>query len=167
MTFINKAALTLATFLLTTGMLFAQVQQQQPQMPDLPTSSDVSDDELDQIVTTIGELEPIQANAQEKIGAALEEEGISMERFQQMMMAMQNPQMADQVEVSDEEMATIQSMQPKLMEIQGEAEQEMSEKMEENGLTMERYRMVVMGAQQDPDLMERLQSKLEENGGEE
>lgn len=167
MTFINKAAITLAIVLLTTGMLFAQVQQQQPQMPDLPTSSDVSDEELEQITTIIGELEPIQVKAQEQIGAALEEEGISMERFQQMMMAMQNPQMADQVEITDEEMATIQSMQPKLMEIQGQAEQEMSAKMEENGLTMQRYRMVVMGAQQDPELMERLQSQLEENDGEE
>lgn len=166
MTFLNKAALTFAILLLSSGMLFAQVQQQQPQMPDLPTSSDVSDEELEIIVTISGELEPIQVKAQEKIGAALEEEGISMERFQQMMMAMQNPQMADQVEISDEEMATIQSMQPKLMEIQGEAEQEMGAKMEENGLTMERYRMVVMGAQQDPDLMERLQSKLEESGDE-
>ncbi len=165
MTFINKAALTIAIFLLSTGMLFAQVQQQQPQMPDLPTSSDVSDEEIEQIASTIGELEPIQVKAQEKIGAALEEEGISLERFQQMMMAMQNPQMADQVEITDEEMSIIQSMQPKLMEIQGEAEQEMSAKMEENGLTMQRYRMVVMGAQQDPELMERLQSQLEENDG--
>jgi ribosomal protein S13 len=167
MTFLNKAALTFTIFLLTSGMLFAQVQQQQPQMPDLPTSSDVSDEEIELIATTIGELEPIQVKAQEKIGAALEEEGISMERFQQMMMAMQNPQMADQVEISDEEMATIQSMQPTLMQIQGEAEQEMSAKMEENGITMQRYRMVVMGAQQDPDLMERLQSKLEEGSSEE
>jgi len=167
MTFINKAALTFAIFLLSTGMLFAQVQQQQPQMPDLPTSTDVSDEEIEQIASTIGELEPIQVKAQQKMGAALEEEGISLERFQQMMMAMQNPQMADQVNISDEEMATIQQMQPKLMEIQGEAEQEMSAKMEENGLTMQRYRMVVMGAQQDPELMERLQSELEDNDGEE
>ena len=165
MTFINKAALTFAIFLLSTGMLFAQVQQQQPQMPDLPTSTDVSDEEIEQIASTIGELEPIQVKAQQKMGAALEEEGISLERFQQMMMAMQNPQMADQVEITDEEMSIIQSMQPKLMEIQGEAEQEMSAKMEENGLTMQRYRMVVMGAQQDPELMERLQSQLEENDG--
>jgi hypothetical protein len=167
MTFIHKTALTFAIFLLTSGILFAQVQQQTPQMPELPTSADVSDEEIEQIATTIGELEPIQVKAQEQIGAALEEEGISLERFQQMMMAMQNPQMADQVEITDEEMAIIQNMQPKLMEIQGEAEQEMSAKMEENGLTMQRYRMVVMGAQQDPELMERLQSKLEENDSEE
>lgn len=167
MTFIHKTALTFAIFLLTSGILFAQVQQQTPQMPELPTSADVSDEEIEQIATTIGELEPIQVKAQEQIGAALEEEGISLERFQQMMMAMQNPQMADQVEITDEEMAIIQNMQPKLMEIQGEAEQEMSAKMEENGLSMQRYRMVVMGAQQDPELMERLQSKLEENFSEE
>lgn len=167
MTFIQKTALTFAIFLLSSGILFAQVQQQTPQMPDLPTSSDVSDEELDQIVTVMGELEPIQVKAQEQIGAALEEEGISMERFQQMMMAMQNPQMADQVNITDDEMAIIQKMQPTLMQIQGEAEQEMSAKMEENGLSMQRYRMIVMGAQQDPELMERLQGKLEENNSEE
>lgn len=154
-------ALTVATLIIGTGMLFAQVQQQQPQMPDLPTSSDVSDDEITQLVTTINELEPIQVETEEKIGEVLEEEGLSMERFQQMMMAMQNPQMADQLDISEEEMGIVQKIQPDLMEIQGEAEQQMNAKIEENGLTMERYRMIVMGAQQDPELMERLQTELE------
>lgn len=153
-------ALTVTTLILGTGMLFAQVQQQ-PQMPDLPTSSDVSDDEINQLVSTINELEPIQIQTEEKIGGVLEEEGLSMERFQQMMMAMQNPQMADQLDITDEEMGIVQKIQPTLMEIQGEAEQQMNEKIEENGLTMDRYRMIVMGAQQDPELMERLQTELE------
>ena len=157
----KTVALTVATLILGTGMMFAQVQQQQPQMPDLPTSSDVSDDEITQLVTTINELEPIQVETEEKISEILEEEGLSMERFQQMMMAMQNPQMADQLDISDEEMGIVQKIQPDLMEIQGEAEQQMNAKIEENGLTMERYRMIVMGAQQDPELMERLQTELE------
>ncbi len=38
---------------------FAQgMGQQQQQMPDVPTSEDVSEEELDKFVTTISEIEP-------------------------------------------------------------------------------------------------------------
>lgn len=130
------------------------------QMPDLPTSADVSDDELSQLASTIEQLEPIQLEAESKIVETLETEGISIERFQQMMMAMQNPQMADQVNITDDEMQKIQQIQPDLMEIQGEAEQKITEKIEDNGFTMDRYRSIIMGMQQDADLLERLQNEL-------
>ncbi len=158
-------SLFIAAFALAfcTGSILAQVQQQpqdQQQMPDLPSSADVSDEEVTLLVNTIHDLEPIEQKTQEKIEEAVEAEDLSFERFQQMMMAMQNPQMADEMDVTDEEMEKIQSLQPTLMEIQGEAEQEMIAKIEENGLTMDRYREIIMGAQQDPELMQRLQSEL-------
>ncbi len=143
--------------------MFAQVQQQQPpqQQPDLPTSADVSDDEIQQIVQAIELMDPIQMEAQEKIEEAVQAENITAERFQQLMMAMQNPQMADEVDMTDEEMQKIQTLQPKLMEIQGEAQQEMMEKIEESGLTVERFQQINMGAQQDPELMQRLEEALD------
>ncbi len=153
---------TTIAILLTSGALFAQVQQQQQEMPDLPTSDEVTDEEVTKLVNTIIALEPIQLEAQEKIEEAVEAEDITFERFQQMMMAMQNPQMADEMDISDEEMSKIQTLQPKLMEIQGEAEQQMMEKIEEYGLTMERYRMIIMGAQQDPELMARVEAELDD-----
>lgn len=154
---------TVAVFLSTTG-LFAQMQQQAPQMPDLPISSEVSDDEITKMVGTINDLEPIQINAQEQILEALESEDISVERFQQMMMAMQNPQMADEVNITEEEMSKLQTIQPTLIEIQGEADRNMIEKIEENGFTIERYRSIIMGAQQDPELMARIDALLEDDG---
>jgi len=148
--------------LMSTTSLFAQVQQQAPEMPDLPTSSEVSDDEITKLVSTIFDLEPIQIHAQEQIQEALESENISVERFQQMMMAMQNPQLADEINITEEEMAKLETIQPALIEIQGEADREMVEKIEENGFTMERYRSIVMAAQQDPELMARIEVLLEE-----
>ncbi len=162
MKIIKSILVTLIAIFVTSGALFAQVQQQQQQMPDLPTSDEVSDEEIVQLVNTIHDLEPIQIKAQEQIEEAVESEDISFERFQQMMMAMQNPQMADQMDISDEEMSKIQTLQPRLMEIQGEAEQEMAEKIEDNGLTMERYRTIIMGAQQDPELMARVEAELDD-----
>lgn len=160
-------SLTIATvaILLSTTTLFAQVQQQAPQMPDLPASSEVSDDELIKLVSTIFDLEPIQIHAQEQIQEALESEDISIERFQQMMMAMQNPQLADEINITEEEMAKLETIQPALIEIQGEADREMVEKIEENGFTMERYRSIVMAAQQDAELMARIEALLEEEEG--
>src|SRR5690625_6660140 len=101
------------------------------QMPDLPTSADVSDEELSQLASTIEQLEPIQLEAESKIAESLESEGITIERFQQMMMAMQNRQMADQVNITEDEMQKVHQIQPDLMEIQGEADQKITEKIED------------------------------------
>lgn len=144
------------------GALFAQVQQQAPQMPDFPTSADVSDDEVEKLVNAILDLGPVQEKTQEKMAEVVEAEDLSFDRFQQLMSAMQNPQMADQVDVSDEEMVILQNIQPKLMEIQGDAETEMISKIEENGLTAERYQLIIMGAQQDPELLARVETMLDE-----
>ncbi len=162
-----KSLAVVATLLLfSASALFAQVQQQQPpqQQPDLPTSADVSEEEIQQIALAIELMDPIQMEAQQKIEEAVEAEDISAERFQQLMMAMQNPQMADEVEMTDEEMEKIQTLQPKLMEIQGEAQEEMMAKIEESGLTVERFQAINMGAQQDPELMQRLEEALDIEG---
>ncbi len=162
----KSTLVAMATLLIAAGITVAQVQQQAPppppQQPEFPTSADVSDDEILLLVSTINDLQPIEEKAQEKIGEALEEEGLTMERFQQMMMAMQNPQMAEEANVTDEEMAKLQTLQPALMQIQGEAEQEMIAKIEDNGFTLERYQGIIMGAQQDPELMARLQAEMED-----
>lgn len=163
MRLLKSLVIATTVILISTTGLFAQMQQQAPQMPDLPTSSEVSDDEITKMVSTINDLEPIQMNAQEEILEALESEDISIERFQQMMMAMQNPQMADEVNITEEEMSKLQTIQPTLMEIQGEADREMVEKIEENGFTIERYRSIIMGAQQDPELLARIDALLEDD----
>lgn len=167
MRLVKSLSIAVVALLFGVSAAFAQVQQQQqqqqqPQMPDVPTSADVSDEEIDQLVTSIFELEPIQIQLQEDIEKAVEEEDFSFERFQQLMMAMQNPQMADEVDISDEEMQKIQELQPKLMELQGDAEQEMIAVIEDNGLTAERYQGILMGAQQDPELLTRVESLIEE-----
>src|SRR6056297_9091 len=163
MKFFKSISIALIAILFGAGSLFGQVQQQQQQqMPDLPASSDVSDEEIEMVASAINELGPIQVEAQEKMQEAVEGEDITFERFQQMMMAMQNPQSADQVNITDEEMATLQTLQPTLMEIQSEADKKMVEKIESSGLTVERYQNIVMAAQQDEELRARVEALLED-----
>lgn len=138
--------------------------QGQQQMPELPTSADVSDEELSQFVKTIADIEPIQMEAQADIEEAVEEAELDFERFQQLMMAMQNPQMAGQVEMSDEEQQKIENIRPRLTEIQMGAEEEIIAMIEDNGLDVQRYQAIMMGAQQDQELMTRLQTELQNAG---
>jgi hypothetical protein len=96
MKFFKSLSIALIAILFGAGSMFAQVQQQTPpqqqqQMPDLPSNSDVSDEEIEMVASAINELGPIQVEAQEKMQEAVEGEDITFERFQQMMMAMQNP----------------------------------------------------------------------------
>lgn len=162
---ITSLLLVAVTFAFSSAFAQGMGQQQQPQMPDVPTSEDVSDEELNQFVTTISEIEPIQIELQTDVQKLVEEKNISMERFQQLMMAMQNPQMADQVEISDEEREQIQNIQPDLTDLQMKAEEKIVEKIEENGLNVQRYQAIMMGAQQDQELMTRLQTALEDTQG--
>jgi len=163
--FKTTALLLLATlFASTTAFAQGQMGQGQ-QMPDVPTSSDVSEEELQQFVTTISDIEPIQVELQSDVQKLVEEEDISFQRFQQLMMAMQNPQMAQNVDISEEERESIQQIQPQLSELQMKAEEDIVKKIEDNGLEVERYQAIMMGAQQDEELMNRLQQALEEEQG--
>jgi hypothetical protein len=149
-----------ATFAITSA--FAQGMGQQ-QMPDLPTSDDVSEAELDNFISTISDIEPIQVQLQSDIQQVVQENDISIERFQQLMMAMQNPQAAQQVEITDEERQQIQSIQPELSDLQMKAQEQMVERIESNGMNIQRYQAIMMGAQQDQELMTRLQTALQDS----
>ena len=163
MKFFKIASLLLIGATFTLSSAFAQgMGQQQQQMPDVPTSEDVSEEELNTFVTTISEIEPIQVQLQSDVQKLVQEHDISMQRFQQLMMAMQNPQMAQQVEISDEERQQIQEIQPELSDLQMKAEEKMVEKIENNGMDIQRYQAIMMGAQQDQELMTRLRTALQD-----
>lgn len=159
----KTASLLLIGVTFAVSSAFAQGMGQQQQMPDVPTSEDVSEEELNKFVETISELEPIQVQLQSDMQKVIQDQDISVERFQQLMQAMQNPQMAQQVEITDEERQQIQEIQPELSDIQMKAQEEMVKKIEDNGMDMQRYQAIMMGAQQDQQLMTRLQTALQDS----
>lgn len=159
----KTASLLLIGVTFAVSSALAQGMGQQQQMPDVPTSEDVSEEELNKFVETIAEIEPIQLKMQSDMQQIIQEKDISIERFQQLMQAMQNPQMAQQVEMTDEERQKIQEIQPELTDIQIKAQQEVVQKIEDNGLNMQRYQAIMMGAQQDQQLMTRLQTALQDS----
>lgn len=158
-------ALLLMAATVTAQQMQPQQQPQQqavPQQPQAPTPDEISDEELLTFLQTSDAIRPIQEEAQMEMRQVIEDEGISVERFQQLMMAMQNPQLAGQVEVSAEEEAAMQEMEPKLVEIENAASEEIVNEIDNQGLDVDRYQAIYMSLQQHPELMERLQAMLDE-----
>lgn len=151
--------LTTVVVFLSAATAFSQAQTGMPPQADLP---EVTDAELETFVDTILELEPIQEEANEEIEEVIQEEGFTLERFQQILMAMQNPQMTGQVNVTTEEQEKLAEMQPKLMEIQMEAEEKMIAKIEDGGLSVERYQQITQSIQQREDLQEKFEALIAE-----
>ena len=155
MNFFKKTVPLMLGLLLMAGSAFAQGQQMQ-QMQNAQADS-VSDKELKKFVDAAQELQTIQQNIQSEVQQMVQEEDMTFQRFQQIIMSKQNPQMAKKVQVTDEEEAVIKEMQPKLQKIQQEANQKQMTVIQDNGLTPQRFQQIAQAVQSDPQMMQRFQ----------
>ncbi len=152
MKFLKHSAAVLLGFFLVAGSVFAQGQQMQPQQPD-----SISDEELESFAHVTNEVQKINQESQKKVQSLLEDKDMDMQRFQQIMMSKQNPQMADSVEVTEEEQKTIDNLQPKLMEMQQDSRQKMMTAMQENDLNPQRFQAIMRAVQSDQAVAQRFQ----------
>lgn len=141
--------------LLMTGSAFAQVQQQQQQQPAQADS--VSDEELEKFADVTTESQSVQEGMREKVDSMLSDQEMEMDRFQQIMMSKRNPQAGDSVEVTEEEEATMEEIQPKLMEMQQESQQQMVSIIQDNGLEPQRFQEIMQAVRTNPEVMKRFQ----------
>lgn len=154
MKFFKKTVPFALGILLMAGSAFAQGQQMQNNQADTVT---VSDQELQKFVDTAQELQEIQKEIQGEVQEMVSEEDMEFQRFQQIMMSKQNPQMAQKIEVTDEEEATIEKLQPEIQKISQEAQQKQVSVIQEQGLTPQRFQQIAQAVQSDPEMMKRFQ----------
>ncbi|MDR9416629.1 MAG: DUF4168 domain-containing protein [Gracilimonas sp.] len=142
--------------ILSSTALHAQ-QQQMPPQPEPLSPDEISDEDLQMVVNVSQAAEGIQKEADTKMKEVIEEEGMEYTRFQQIMMAMQNPQMAQQVDISNEEQQTIQAVQPQLQEINNQARTQYVQAIEEEGLTPQRFQQLAVSIQAHDEVAQRFE----------
>lgn len=154
----HTLTITLGLFLMT-GAALAQQQQmpQQPQQPEPLSPEEVTDEDLQMVASVSEAAQGIQQEADSKMKEVIEDEGMEYDRFQQIMMAMQNPQMAQQVDISDEEQQTIQTVQPELQEINNEARSNYMEAIEDEGLTPQKFQKLAITIQTHQEVADRFE----------
>ena len=134
---------------------FAQAPQQQQEQE---VRTDFDDEELEGFAEIAQEVQMVQQQHQQEINNAIEEEGISVERFNEMFQAMQNPEVA--LEATPEEEEAFDEAMAKVYEAEEALEEKVAETVEEGGLTMEEYNEIMTAYQQDPEIQERINELL-------
>lgn len=160
-----------STFLVLFGVIFSTAavfaqQQQMPPQPEPLSPEEVTDEHLEKISNVTKAGQGIQEEADTKMRNVVEEVGMEYQRFQQIMMAQQNPQLANQLELSSEEEQTLQEIQPELMQINQEAQQKYMSKIEEEGLSILEFQQIAQAIQAHPEVAERFEEiNSEEDDG--
>jgi hypothetical protein len=133
------------------------------QLPDhVPgaVSGEVSDEELEQFVQAFKEIQVIEHQVQMEMLNTVQQEGIDVDRFNEYLNAQHDP--VQQFNATDEELQRFNEAYHEIEEIHLKAQQDMHEAIEDNNLTLERYREIAMVIQANPELIQKLQQHFEE-----
>lgn len=153
MKFLKTIMPAILGLLLMTGPAVAQIQQQQQ-----PAQADsITDAELEKFAAVTNESQKVQQEMRNEVDSMLSEQNMEMERFQEIMMSKRNPQMADSVEVTEEEETKMEAIQPKLMEVQQKSQQMMVSIIQDNDLQPQRFQQIMQAVRTNPEVMKRFQ----------
>ncbi|MEX0985987.1 MAG: DUF4168 domain-containing protein [Bacteroidales bacterium] len=139
------------------GMFQGQGQPSPEELQKM--AEDVSDDELQQFVSVVGQVQMINQETQQQMIGAVQDGGLDVERFNEIMQSQQDP--SQESDASNEELQNYENAIQELENIQLEATQQMQDKIVEEGLTVNRYQELGAIIQVSPELQEKFQSFLE------
>ncbi|MEX2483095.1 MAG: DUF4168 domain-containing protein [Brumimicrobium sp.] len=145
---------SLAFFGISTAVFGQQNGQgtQQPQQAQ-PESADVSDKDLEQFVVVYKQVQTENKNIQQKMVGTIEEEGMDINRYNELNQASANPNA--EVDASKEEMEKYEKVTKKVETIQTDFQQKVKKMIEDEGMTLQRYQEVYTALQSDEDLKEK------------
>lgn len=156
----------IGTFFIASPLL-AQ-QQSMPAQPEPLSPEEVTNSDLQLIANISESSQNIQQEADSEMREIVEEEGMEYARFQQIMMAQQNPQMAGSMELTESEETTLQKIQPQLMRVGQNAQQQYMSLIKEEGLSITKFQQIAQAIQTHPEVAKRFEKiKNESSEGEE
>ncbi|MGJ3248833.1 MAG: DUF4168 domain-containing protein [Elainellaceae cyanobacterium] len=126
--------------------------------------SAVSDEELDQFITAVVQMESIRADARQEAVTVIESEGLTTQRFGEILETQRNPEAEVSSEVSDNELADFQRALTQIADIQDSARSKMRDAIEAQGMEVERFDEIVEIAQTDQTLQQEIERRLETQG---
>lgn len=132
------------------GSLFAQVQP----------NADVSDKEVKQFVAAIQQVQQVEMATQQEMVGEVNKEEMEVNRFNEIVQAQQDPT-AEVAPPTEEEMEKVERIVKTFEEIQFEAQQKMQQKIENEGLSIERYQQLMNLVQSDNELMQKVQESMQ------
>lgn len=147
------AALTIGFTAFGTSAIAQQYTPPQSQQEAAP--QDFSDADLKQFADASGRLMAMQQEGEKTMMGILQEEKISVEKFNEMAQAHQQQKLAE-VAAKPEEMAAFNKAAQRMMELQPAMQKEVETAIQKDGMTLEKYEQIMLAYQQNPSLQERV-----------
>jgi len=132
----------------------------QPQQPSADV--EVSDSELDKFVEASVNAQQVQMESREDMTSKVEDEGISVERFNEIAEAQQRGESEEDIDATSEEMDNFNKAMQSIQKANEEMQPEIQKAIEDAGLTMDEYREINLAIQQSPKLQQKVQQKFQE-----
>lgn len=140
----------------------AQAQFEQPPMQQQETP-EVSDEELQVFVDASIKAQEIQTESQMEMIAIVEEEGLDVETYNEIIQGMQTGQDPEELDVSSSEVEMFESAYEVIVEIEQEMETELIAAIEDEGIQLDRYQQIFTAIQSDSELQQKMQQLIQES----
>ena len=137
------------------------ITAQNMQMPQIAPADSVTDSEIEQFLTIAQDIQEIRMEMDRVIIAKLGEEGMSTERFQEVMQSQQNPQ-SGEVTLTSKEEETMATMQTFLQQVSVKAQKQQMESVQNSEMSTQRFQSIAQAMQTDKELAMRLQAMASE-----
>lgn len=159
------AAATMLIFLMFGMAVQASAQGMPPTMQQEMPDMEVSDDELTTFVEISIEAQEVNMEAQEDMIELVEEAGLSVERFNEILGGMQQGQSQTDMGMEDAEMERFDELMNNLEVIQEGVDEKVVEIVESYGMNMDRVQEIQMAVQMNPELQQKFQEIVQEKMG--
>jgi len=137
-----------------------QAQFQMP--PQEAPQIEVSDEELELFIDASMNAQTVQMESQQEMISIVDEEGIEVSTYNEIMQAQQMGQSLGDIGVSASDIEKFERAQEQIQEVEVRMERNLAEAVEEEGMEMERFQEINMAIQQDPELQQRAQQMIQE-----
>lgn len=142
-----KRKITLVfVFLFSAMMTFAQ-------------NNKITDDELQKFADAYQQVRLINQSSQQKMMEAISDEDLTVKRFNLINQSEQNPN--KEVEATDEEFENYQAAMEAVESIQQNVQAQLQTKIQEAGITLERFQQIANQMKNDKALQQRLASLMQ------
>ena len=147
-----------AVFTFFTVPVQAQFQMPPQEAPQI----EVSDEELELFIDASMNAQSVQMESQQEMISIVDEEGIEVSTYNEIMQAQQMGQPLENIDVTASDIEKFESAHEQIQEVEVRMEREIAQAVEEEGMEMERFQEINVAIQQDPELQQRAQQMIQE-----
>jgi len=150
------AGLFLSVMFLMGGVV--QAQQNQMMQQQQQQQKDYSEEEIDVFANAVAQVLPIQQEAEQKMMKEIEDQGMKLDKFNQIARQMQ--QGGEPKDVSEEDMKTFKSISQEIQGIQMKTQQKVNKIISDEGMSPAKYKEMIQAYSSNPKIKQKVDKKL-------